>query len=94
MPFVTVTTVGRTQPRDGAAFVICPVDDENHLLFFGAFGDTPSEAPEAQPGFVAPGELPRPSGFRWTLRRTRHRLGPGPCPPRHRSLHGIGAKPP
>lgn len=63
MPFVTVTTVGRTQPRDGAAFVICPVDDENHLLFFGAFGDTPLEAPEAQPGFVAPGGLPDPRDF-------------------------------
>jgi len=63
MPFVTVTTVGRTQPRDGAAFVICPVDDENHLLFFGAFGDTPLEAPDVQPGFVAPGQLPDPRDF-------------------------------
>jgi nitrite reductase/ring-hydroxylating ferredoxin subunit len=63
MPFVTVTTVGRAKPRDGAVFVISPVDDTNHLLFFGAFADTPLETPEAQPGFVAPGELPDPSDF-------------------------------
>jgi phthalate 4,5-dioxygenase len=41
MPLVTVTPVGRTMPRAGAAFVISPVDDTHHLLFFVTFGDTP-----------------------------------------------------
>jgi nitrite reductase/ring-hydroxylating ferredoxin subunit len=58
MPLVTVVSVGRAKPRDGAAFVISPVDDTHHLLFFGAFADTPLPAPEDQPGFVAPGEIP------------------------------------
>lgn len=60
MPLVTVVSVGRSQPRDGAAFVISPVDDTNHLLFFGAFADTPLPAPEDQPGFIAPGVSPDP----------------------------------
>ncbi len=58
MPLVTVVSVGRSQPRDGAVFVISPVDDTHHLLFFGAFADTPLPAPEDQPGFVAPGVIP------------------------------------
>ncbi len=58
MPFVTVVTVGRSKPRDGAVFVVSPVDDTHHLLFFGAYGDTPMPPPEEQPGFVAPGEIP------------------------------------
>ena len=61
MPFVTVVSVGRAKPRDGAVFVISPMDDHHHLLFFGAFADTPLPAPEDQPGFVAPGVVPDPS---------------------------------
>jgi hypothetical protein len=63
MPFVTVVSVGRTQPSDGAVFVISPVDDHHHLLFFGAFADTPMDEPEDQPGFVAPGVIPDSSNF-------------------------------
>jgi phenylpropionate dioxygenase-like ring-hydroxylating dioxygenase large terminal subunit len=63
MPFVTVVSVGRSQPRDGAAFVISPVDDTHHLLFFGAFADTPLPAPADQPGFVAPGVEPDAHDF-------------------------------
>lgn len=63
MPFVTVVSVGRSQPHDGAVFVISPVDDSHHQLFFGAFADTPLDAPEDQPGFVAPGVRPDPHDF-------------------------------
>ena len=31
-------------PRAGAVFVISPVDDTHHLLFFGTFSDTPDSA--------------------------------------------------
>ena len=44
MPFVTVVPVGQAQPRSGSVFVISPVDDTHHLLFFGYFGDTPHSA--------------------------------------------------
>ncbi len=41
VPFVTVTPVGGTTPRTGAVFVISPVDDTHHVLFFGTVGPTP-----------------------------------------------------
>ncbi len=41
MPFVTITPVGSTTPRCGAVFVISPVDDTHHVLFFGTVGPTP-----------------------------------------------------
>lgn len=41
LPFVTITPVGGTTPRTGAVFVISPVDDTHHQLFFGTFGPTP-----------------------------------------------------
>jgi phenylpropionate dioxygenase-like ring-hydroxylating dioxygenase large terminal subunit len=44
LPFVTVVPVGQAQPRSGSVFVISPVDDTHHLLFFGYFGDTPHSA--------------------------------------------------
>ena len=44
MPLVTVVPVGRALPRSGSVFVISPVDDTHHLLFFGYFGDTPHSA--------------------------------------------------
>jgi len=37
MPLVTVVPGGRSHPRDGAVFVISPVDDRHHLVFVGAF---------------------------------------------------------
>jgi phthalate 4,5-dioxygenase oxygenase subunit len=44
MPLVTVVPIGRAMPRAGSVFVISPVDDTHHLLFFGYFGDTPHSA--------------------------------------------------
>jgi phenylpropionate dioxygenase-like ring-hydroxylating dioxygenase large terminal subunit len=44
MPLVTITPVGSTEPRAGAVFVIAPVDDTHHLLFFGTVGPTPHSA--------------------------------------------------
>ena len=44
MPLVTITPVGSTEPRAGAVFVISPVDDTHHLLFFGTVGPTPHSA--------------------------------------------------
>jgi phthalate 4,5-dioxygenase len=63
MPLVTLVSVGRAQPRDGAVFVISPVDDTHHLAFFGTFGETPLLPPEEQVGFVAPGLLPDRGDF-------------------------------
>ena len=37
VPLVTLVSVGRAKPRDGALFVISPVDDTNHLVFFGTY---------------------------------------------------------
>jgi phthalate 4,5-dioxygenase oxygenase subunit len=44
MPLVTITPVGSTERRAGAVFVISPVDDTHHLLFFGTIGPTPHSA--------------------------------------------------
>jgi phthalate 4,5-dioxygenase len=41
MPFVTITPTGSTTPRTGAVFVISPVDDTHHIMFFGTVGPTP-----------------------------------------------------
>lgn len=41
MPLVTITPTGSNTPRTGAVFVISPVDDTHHLLFFGTVGPTP-----------------------------------------------------
>jgi phthalate 4,5-dioxygenase len=63
MPLVTVVPVGRTQPRDGAVFVISPVDDTHHLVFFGTFSATALVPPEETIGFVAPGLKPDSRDF-------------------------------
>jgi hypothetical protein len=44
MPFVTILPVGSSSPRTGSVFVVTPVDDTHHLLFFGTFGETPHSA--------------------------------------------------
>jgi phthalate 4,5-dioxygenase len=41
MPLVTITPTGSTTPRTGAVFVISPVDDTHHVMFFGTVGPTP-----------------------------------------------------
>jgi phenylpropionate dioxygenase-like ring-hydroxylating dioxygenase large terminal subunit len=63
MPLVTVVPVGRIQPRDGSMFVISPVDDTHHLLFFGYFSDTPKESVEDLRGMTAPDYVPDPSDY-------------------------------
>jgi phenylpropionate dioxygenase-like ring-hydroxylating dioxygenase large terminal subunit len=56
MPLVTLVPAGRGQPRDGSMFVVSPVDDTHHLLFYGYFSDRPTQPPEelgaASPGFA------------------------------------------
>jgi phenylpropionate dioxygenase-like ring-hydroxylating dioxygenase large terminal subunit len=44
MPLVSVVPVGSDLPRSGSVFVISPVDDTHHLLFFGTYGQTPHSA--------------------------------------------------
>jgi phenylpropionate dioxygenase-like ring-hydroxylating dioxygenase large terminal subunit len=44
MPFVSVVPVGGSLPRTGSVFVISPVDDTHHLLFFGTYGPTAMSA--------------------------------------------------
>src|SRR5262245_18846667 len=62
MPFVTVVPVGRAQPRDGSMFVISPVDDTHHLLFYGYFSDSPTRPPQ-ELGGAAPDFVPDPHDF-------------------------------
>ncbi len=73
MPLVTVVPIGRAMPRAGSVFVICPVDDVHHLLFFGYFGETPHSAktPDeiamASPDFVPePRDYAGLRGDRWS----------------------------
>jgi phthalate 4,5-dioxygenase oxygenase subunit len=40
-PLVTVAPSGILQPRNGAIFLLAPVDDTHHLLFFGPYGQVP-----------------------------------------------------
>jgi phenylpropionate dioxygenase-like ring-hydroxylating dioxygenase large terminal subunit len=63
MPLVTLVPVGRAQPRDGSMFVISPVDDTHHLLFFGYFSDTPKPNTDELQGLIAPGFVPDPHDF-------------------------------
>jgi phenylpropionate dioxygenase-like ring-hydroxylating dioxygenase large terminal subunit len=64
MPFVTITPVGSTEPRAGAVFVISPVDDTHHLLFFGTVGPTPHSAvPLDQLKMQDPAYAPAPDDY-------------------------------
>jgi phenylpropionate dioxygenase-like ring-hydroxylating dioxygenase large terminal subunit len=64
MPLVTITPVGSTEPRAGAVFVISPVDDTHHLLFFGTVGPTPHSAvPLDQLKMQDPDYAPAPSDY-------------------------------
>jgi len=62
MPLVTVVPVGRGRPRDGSMFVIAPVDDTHHLLFYGYFADTPVKPPE-ELGGAASDFVPDPHDY-------------------------------
>jgi phenylpropionate dioxygenase-like ring-hydroxylating dioxygenase large terminal subunit len=64
MPLVTVVPIGRAMPRAGSVFVITPVDDTHHLLFFGYFGDSPHSAklPE-EISMADPAYVPNPDDY-------------------------------
>jgi phthalate 4,5-dioxygenase oxygenase subunit len=62
MPLVTVVPVGRAQPNDGSMFVVSPVDDTHHLLFYGYFSDTPTRPPQ-ELGAAAPDYVPDPNDY-------------------------------
>jgi len=64
MPLVTITPVGGTEPRAGAGFVVTPVDDTHHLLFFGTVGPTPHSAvPLDQISMQDPAYEPDPDDY-------------------------------
>ncbi len=62
MPLVSVTPVGRSHPQDGSMFVLSPVDDSHHLLFYGYFSDTPTR-PLEELGGMSPDYVPDPGDF-------------------------------
>jgi hypothetical protein len=64
LPFVTITPTGSTTPRTGAVFVIAPVDDTHHLLFWGTVGPTPHSAvPLHEIKMQDPGYEPDPHDY-------------------------------
>jgi nitrite reductase/ring-hydroxylating ferredoxin subunit len=64
LPLVTVVPVGGDRPRSGTAFVICPVDDTHHVLFFGNYGDSPDRAePLDQCAMQDPAFVPDPYDY-------------------------------
>jgi phthalate 4,5-dioxygenase len=64
MPLVTVVPIGRAMPRAGSVFVISPVDDTHHLVFFGTFGDTAHSAkPPEEIAMQTPDYRPDPSNY-------------------------------
>ena len=64
LPLVTITPVGGTTPRTGAVFVISPVDDTHHVLFFGTVGPTPhSGVSLEQIAMQDPGYVPDPLDY-------------------------------
>ncbi len=76
MPLVTITPVGSTEPRAGAVFVISPVDDTHHLLFFGTVGPTPHSAvPLDQLKMQDPSYAPEPDDYAGLRGDRRNRWG-------------------
>jgi len=64
MPFVSVVPVGSALPRAGSVFVISPVDDTHHLLFFGTYGETPHSAKRPEEiAMQAPDYVPDPDDY-------------------------------
>jgi phthalate 4,5-dioxygenase len=65
MPLVTITPTGSTTtPRTGAVFVISPVDDTHHILFFGTVGPTPHSGVSLdQIAMQDPGYVPDPLDY-------------------------------
>jgi len=64
LPLVTVVPIGRAMPRSGSVFVISPMDDTHHLLFFGYFGDTSHSAkPPEEIAMQAADYVPDPRDY-------------------------------
>ncbi len=47
MPFVCLAPSNQTRGREGVIFIISPVDDEHHLMFFGLYSDREKQDPVA-----------------------------------------------
>jgi phenylpropionate dioxygenase-like ring-hydroxylating dioxygenase large terminal subunit len=47
MPFVCLAPSNETRGREGVIFIISPVDDEHHLMFFGLYSDREKQDPVA-----------------------------------------------
>lgn len=47
MPFVCLAPSNQTRGREGVIFIISPVDDEHHLMFFGLYSDRERQDPVA-----------------------------------------------
>jgi phthalate 4,5-dioxygenase oxygenase subunit len=62
MPFVTLPPADRPAPNEGYLFLVAPVDDVNHLLFFGYYSER-SRKPPHEIGLAAPGVAANPFEF-------------------------------
>jgi nitrite reductase/ring-hydroxylating ferredoxin subunit len=62
LPLITIVPVGTGQPNDGSMFVVSPVDDTHHLLFYGYFSDGPTRPPQ-ELGAAASDYVPDPDDF-------------------------------
>ena len=47
MPFICLAPSNGTRGREGVIFIIAPVDDEHHLMFFGLYSDREKQDPVA-----------------------------------------------
>ena len=47
MPFVSLAPSNGTKSREGVIFIVTPVDDERHLMFFGLYSDREKQDPVA-----------------------------------------------
>jgi len=45
MPFVSLAPSNRTDGREGTIFIVAPVDDTRHLMFFGLYSDRKKQDP-------------------------------------------------
>jgi nitrite reductase/ring-hydroxylating ferredoxin subunit len=62
MPFVCLAPGTRPLPRDGFMFIVAPVDDEHHLLFYGVYSDQEKQIPEKL-GLMRAGLVPDINNF-------------------------------
>jgi phthalate 4,5-dioxygenase oxygenase subunit len=92
MPLVCVVPFGRARPQEGSMFAFAPVDDQNHLLFYGYYSDEPQGLP-VDMGVVNPEYRPDPGDFTG-VRGDRHNLwGQDRALMRAGHLHGLRADP-